>query len=395
MSKIDEKEKIANHKDERKGASSEDGSVRFTAPPESVEMDSHYDEFIKALVQDVHKTRISVVLASNSSMVLLYWNIGNAILEKQRKLGWGAKVIDRVAFDLRKEFPDMKGFSPRNIKYMRKFAEIWKDREIVQQVVAQIPWRSNLVLLEKLDNQESRIWYAKMTLKNGWSSNVLQLQIDNRAKDRIGKSVNNFEVALPSKDSDLVNHIFKDPYLFDFLGTDIPRREVEVERKLTEHIQEFLLELGQGFAFVGRQVHLELGNDDFFIDMLFYHLKLRCYVVVELKVCEFDPGFVGKLNMYVNAVNKILNHPDDKPAIGLLLVKGKNDTVVKYSLSGFTNPIGIADWREKLNGSLPDELKSSLPSIEEIEANLNDGVEKLPHGFDFAMQNLEIKHEQD
>ena len=206
-------------------------------------------------------------------------------------------------------------------------------------------------------------------------SNILQIQIESGAKERVGKSVNNFKNALPDKDSDLVDNIFKDPYLFDFLGTDIPRREIEMEKKLTEHIQEFLLELGQGFSFVGRQVHLELGGDDFYIDMLFYHLKLRCYVVVELKVCEFDPGFVSKLNMYVNAVNKILNHPDDKPAIGLLLVKGKNDTVVKYSLSGFTNPIGVSDWQGKLNDHMPEELKSSLPSIEEIEANLKNDDE--------------------
>lgn len=370
------KENEIINKDERKGFVDESGLVRFTAPPEKREMDESYNEFISLLIDNVHKTRISVVLASNSAMVILYWNIGSEILKKQKDLGWGAKVIDRIAFDLKKSFPEMKGFSPRNIKYMRKFAENWQDFAIVQQVVAQIPWRSNLILLEKVKDNESRLWYAKMTLKYGWSSTILSLQIEGKAKERMGKSINNFEVSLPDKDSDLVNHIFKDPYLFDFLGTDLPRREIEVEKKLTEHIQEFLLELGQGFAFVGRQVHLEVGEDDFYIDMLFYHLKLRCYVVVELKVCEFDPGFVSKLNMYINAVNKILNHPDDKPAIGLLLVKGKNDTVVKYSLSGFTNPIGIADWENKINESIPEELKPSLPTIEEIERELTDGADK-------------------
>lgn len=370
------KENEIINKDERNGFVDESGLVRFTAPPEKREMDESYNEFISLLIDNVHKTRISVVLASNSAMVTLYWNIGSEILKKQKDLGWGAKVIDRIAFDLKKSFPEMKGFSPRNIKYMRKFAENWQDFAIVQQVVAQIPWRSNLILLEKVKDNESRLWYAKMILKYGWSSTILSLQIEGKAKERMGKSINNFEVSLPDKDSDLVNHIFKDPYLFDFLGTDLPRREIEVEKKLTEHIQEFLLELGQGFAFVGRQVHLEVGEDDFYIDMLFYHLKLRCYVVVELKVCEFDPGFVSKLNMYINAVNKILNHPDDKPAIGLLLVKGKNDTVVKYSLSGFTNPIGIADWENKINESIPEELKPSLPTIEEIERELTDGVGK-------------------
>lgn len=180
---------------------------------------------------------------------------------------------------------------------------------------------------------------------------------------------------MPPQDSDMVSQVFKDPYLFDFLGTDVPRREAEVEQKLTEHIQEFLLELGQGFAFVGRQVHLEVGNDDFYIDLLFYHLKLRCYVVIELKACEFEPGFVSQLNMYQNAVNRILRHPDDNPTIGLLLVKGKNKTVVEYSLEGYTNPIGVADWKGKLNNVMTNEIKSCLPTVEEIEKELNVGDE--------------------
>lgn len=187
----------------------------------------------------------------------------------------------------------MTGFSPRNIKYMRKFAECWPDYEIVQQVVAQIPWRTNLKLLDKLNDPQSRIWYARQTVQNGWSSAVLDVQIQSGLMERSGKSVNNFPVALPPADSEMANQVFKVPYLFDFLGTDMPRREVEIERKLTEHIQSFLLELGQGFAIVGRQVHLEVGGQDFYIDLLFYHLKLRCYVVIELKTCEFEPGFVG------------------------------------------------------------------------------------------------------
>jgi predicted nuclease of restriction endonuclease-like (RecB) superfamily len=200
--------------------------------------------------------------------------------------------------------------------------------------------------------------------------NILDLQIQSKLIERAGKSVNNFEMALPPDDSDMVNIIFKDPYLFDFLGTDIPRRELEIEQKLTEQIQKFLLELGQGFAFVGRQVHLELGGQDFYLDLLFYHLKLRCYVVIELKANDFEPGFVSQLNMYQNIVNDILRHPDDKPTIGLLLVKGKNKTVVEYSLAGYRNPIGVADWQEKLSKELPDDLQGSLPSIEEIEKEL-------------------------
>lgn len=356
----------------RKGFADSKNRARFTAPPEMIEMGIEYSDFLSALIKKVSETRIKTVLDANSSMILLYWNIGDMILKKQNEYGWGAKVIDRISFDLKKKFPEMKGFSPRNLKYMRKFAEVWKDKAIVQQVVAQIPWHSNIVLLEKLTDNESRIWYAKMTIKNGWSSNVLDIQIQSNAITRIGKAINNFEVSLPDENSDLITSTFKDPYLFDFLGTDVPRREIEVEKKLTEHIQEFLLKLGQGFAFVGRQVHLEIGNDDFYIDMLFYHLKLRCYVVVELKVCEFEPGFLGQLNMYVNAVNKILNHPNDKPAIGLLLVKSKNNTVVEYSLEGYKNPLGVAKWQEQLDQNLSDDIKSSLPSIEEIENELKD-----------------------
>jgi predicted nuclease of restriction endonuclease-like (RecB) superfamily len=240
----------------------------------------------------------------------------------------------------------------------------------VQQGVAQLPWRSIIALIDKLKDNESRLLYAREAVKNGWSSNMLQIHIESQSLKRLGKSVNNFEVALPPVQSDMAVQIFKDPYLFDFLGTDILRRELDVEKKLTEHMEKFLLELGQGFAFVGRQVHLEVGNHDFYIDLLFYHLQLRCYVVIELKACEFNPEFVGQLSMYQNVVDDILKYPDDKPTIGLLLVKGKNKTVVEYSLAGYTHPIGVADWQDKLTKELPDDLKSSLPTIEEIEKEI-------------------------
>ena len=356
--------------DSRKRMGKDKDGVIFPVAPNLSEMSDSYLDFIEAIKKEIENQRLKVVLNANSSMICLYWNIGKAILQKQEEEGWGAKVIDRMAKDLKDAFPDMSGFSPRNIKYMRKFAECWPDFEIVQQVVAQIPWRTNRMLLDKLDTQEERIWYAHKTIENGWSSTILDLQIQSRLLERTGKSVNNFPVALPPADSDMANQIFKDPYLFDFLGTDMPRREVEIERKLTEHIQNFLLELGQGFAFVGRQVHLEVGGDDFYIDLLFYHLKLRCYVVIELKACDFEPGFISQLNMYQNVVNDILRHPSDNPTIGLLLVKGKNQTVVEYSLAGYQNPIGVAEWKNQMVKALPEELKSSLPSIEEIEKEL-------------------------
>lgn len=334
------------------------------------EMSDTYLSFIDNLKNEIEKQRLSVVLSANASMICLYWNIGKAILNKQAEEGWGSKVIDRISKDINDAFPDMNGFSPRNIKYMRKFAEVWNDYEIMQRTAAQIPWRSNILLLDKLSNQDERVWYAQKTLENGWSRDVLALQVESRLIERSGKSVNNFPIALPPADSDMADQIFKDPYLFDFLGTDVPRREVEIERKLTEHIQQFLLELGQGFAFVGRQVHLEVGGQDFYLDLLFYHLKLRCYVVIELKACDFEPGFISQLNMYQNVVNNVLRHPDDKPTIGLLLVKGKNKTVVEYSLAGYQNPIGVAQWQEQITKQLPEDLRSSLPTIEEIEKEM-------------------------
>lgn len=228
----------------------------------------------------------------------------------------------------------MKGFSPRNLKYMRAFTLAWPERQIVQQVFAQLTWSHNLILLEKLKTSEQRLWYANMAYAHGWSRNILAIQIETNAHLRFGKAQNNFPATLPPADSDMAVQIFKDPYLFDFLGTDAPRRETELERGLMSHIQKFLLELGQGFAFVGRQVHLELGDQDFYLDLLFYHLKLRCYIVVELKARNFEPGDGAQLGMYMHAVDKLLCHPNDKPTLGLLLVREKNRVLVEYALSG-------------------------------------------------------------
>jgi len=358
--------------DERNFMGREVKEVVFPVSPKKNEMDKDYFVFIDEVKQEIRRQRLRITLNANVEMVCLYWNIGNAVLRKQEDNGWGAKVIDRMSKDIRDAFPDMKGFSPGNIKYMRKFAEAWDDFEFVQRVVAQIPWRTNIVLLEKLKEKESRIWYAQKTIEYGWSKTILELQIESGLITRNGNSVNNFDMTLPPVDSDMARQVFKDPYLFDFLGTDMPRREIEIEKELTEKITHFLLELGQGFAFVGRQVHLEVGGSDFYIDMLFYHLKLRCYVVIELKAIDFEPGFVSQLSMYQNIVDDILRQEHDKKTIGLLLVKGKNETVVKYSLSGYKNPIGVAEWQNQLADIIPEEIKSSLPSIEEIEKELDD-----------------------
>lgn len=315
-------------------------------------------------------------MSANAAIVLLYWDIGRAILERQEREGWGTKVIDRLSADLREAFSDMRGLSPRNLKYMRAFAAAWSDRQIVQEVLAQITWYHNIALLEKVADPQVRLWYTRKAREEGWSRNVLVMQIESGLHDRQGKAITNFPATLPPADSDLAAQVFKDPYLFDFLGTADSRKERELEQALVDHIQRFLLELGAGFAFVGRQVLLEVGDRDFYLDLLFYHLKLRRFVVVELKAIPFDPGFVGQMNLYLSAVDDLLRHLDDKPTIGLLLCKGKDQLVVEYALRGFQKPIGVAEWETLLVESLPEELKGSLPTVEEIEAELTRRVDK-------------------
>ncbi len=340
-----------------------------------IDMPEDYAGFLRDLKVHIKTERIKAVLSANSAQILLYWEIGRGILEKQSEAGWGAKVIDRLSNDLREAFPEMNGFSPRNLKYMRKFSELWPDKELVQRVAALIPWRNNQLLLDKIKDTNQRVWYAEQNIKNGWSRDVLAVQIETALHNRIGQTANNFEVTLPPEESDMAEQIFKDPYLFDFLGTAEVRKEAELEEKLIEHLEKFLLELGQGFAFVGRQVHMEVGGDDFYIDLLFYHLKLRCYVVVELKAGKFCPGHVSQLTMYMNIVDDLIRHPDDKPTIGLLLVREKNHTVAKYALAGNEKPIGVAEWEQLITDSLPEDLKPSLPSIEEIEKELEINTE--------------------
>ena len=335
---------------------------------------SNYVEVLDEIKRRIQEERLRVVLSANSAMVVLYWDIGQLILARQEQEGWGAKVIDRLSRDLSEAYRDMKGLSPRNLKYMRAFAAAWPEREIVQEALAQIPWYHNIALLEKLSGPEERLWYARTSREQGWSHNILVLQIQNRARERHGKALCNFEDTLPPAESDMATQVFKDPYVFDFLGTADPRREQEVEQALVEHIQCFLLELGSGFAFVGRQVLLEVGDQDFYVDLLFYHLKLRAYVVIELKAVPFAPAFVGQLNLYLSAVDDLLRHPDDSPTIGLLLCRSKKRIVVEYALRHLKRPVGVAEWETKLVEKLPQELRGALPTVEEIEAAL-EGTE--------------------
>jgi predicted nuclease of restriction endonuclease-like (RecB) superfamily len=342
----------------------------FPVPPASRNLPHDYALMLEELKTRIQEERLRVVLSANAAMVLLYWDIGRVILDRQQREGWGAKVIDRLSADLQQAFPDMRGLSPRNLKYMRAFASAWPERQIVQEGLAQITWYHNIALLERLDDSKTRLWYAQKTIANGWSHSILIMQIENAAHKREGKAITNFPATLPPPDSDMAAQVFKDPYLFDFLGTADPRREKEVEQALMDHIQRFLLELGVGFAFVGRQVHLEIGSQDFYLDLLFYHLRLRCFVVVELKAVAFDPSFVGKLNLYLSAVDDLMRHPNDKPTIGLLLCRSKNRLIVEYALRDLKKPIGVAQWQTKIVKSLPKELRGSLPTIEELEKEL-------------------------
>jgi predicted nuclease of restriction endonuclease-like (RecB) superfamily len=344
----------------------------FPAAPPLSDLPEDYAEILIKIKSRIQQERLRVVMAANSAMILLYWDIGKMILERQEHASWGAKIIDRLAKDLQETFPGMKGFSPRNLKYMRAFSVAWPQREIVQEILAQITWYHNIALLEKLTGSEERLWYANEIIKNGWSRNVLSLQIESRLRERQGKAITNFRENLPLVESDIATQVFKDPYLFDFLGTADLRRECEVEQALIDHIQHFLLELGAGFAFVGRQVPLEVASHDFRIDLLFYHLKLRCFVVIELKAVPFDPSFVGQLNFYLSVVDDLLRHPDDKPTIGLLLCRTKDKLVVEYALRDLNKPIGVAEWETRIVKELPKELESSLPTIEELEKEINE-----------------------
>jgi len=330
---------------------------------------SGYDELLQDIKNRVKTSRIRAALAVNRELVLLYWGIGRDILKRQSEQGWGAKVIERLAADLRHEFPDMTGLSARNLKYMRAFAEAWPDEAIVQQVVAQIPWGHNVRLLDYVKTSDERLWYAKAVTEYGWSRNVLVHQIESGLYKRQGKATTNFEKALPSPQSDLARELLKDPYDFEFLTLQRDAEERALEKGLITHIRQFLLELGAGFSFLGSQYHLEIGGQDFYIDLLFYHVKLRCYVVIELKTGAFKPEYAGKLNFYLAAVDDMLRHPDDAPTIGILLCKQKGEKVIaEYALRGMSAPIGVSEY--KVTEVLPELLKNSLPTIEQLEIEL-------------------------
>jgi predicted nuclease of restriction endonuclease-like (RecB) superfamily len=327
-----------------------------------------YTEFVRDLKRRIKESQLKAAISANTELILLYWDIGKEILERQEKEGWGAKIIERLAVDLKNEFPDMKGFSPRNLKYMRKFASLYPDFEFVQQAVAQIPWGHTVRLMELVKNAKQREWYIFKIKEHGWSRDILVHQIESGLYHRQGKGVSNFSRTLPSPQSDLARQTLKDPYLFDFLMLENDAEEREIEKQLTHHITKFLLELGAGFAFVGRQYHLEISGNDYYIDLLFYHLKLKCYVVIELKGGKFKPEYAGKLNFYLSAVDDLLKGNNNNPSIGIILCRTKDKVLAEYSLRDINKPIGVSDY--KLTHAIPEEFKSSLPSIEELESEL-------------------------
>lgn len=356
-----------------------DGEARFTAVPTRADLPVGYAETLAALKNTLAQARLRTVLAANSALVTAYWEMGRAILARQQVEGWGAKVIDRLSSDLRAEFPGMTGLSPRNLLFMRSFAEAWPDPAMLKQPVSLLPWGHIVKLIQRLKTPADREWYARQAVTEGWSRATLDVQIDLRAHLRTGQAQHNFPATLPAADSDLAAETFKDPYVFDFLGTADLRRERELESALTGHIQKFLLELGAGFAFVGRQVHLEVGDQDFYLDLLFYHTRLRRYVVVELKSGDFEPGYVGQMSLYLSAVDDLLRHRDDQPTIGLLLCKKRNKLVVEYALRGLEKPVGVANWTTRLTESLPGDLAPSLPTVEQLEAELaSDVTDAMP-----------------
>lgn len=375
---------------------------------------SSYAPLLADLKARVRAAQVKAAVSVNRELILLYWHIGREILRAQKAQGWGTKVVERLAKDLAAEFPEMGGFSRANLLRMRNFYDTWKPFEIMSQAVTQVTspivaqpvrllrkgvgnqqaapivaqavgqldeppdplgflsWSANLILLEKLKDPATRLWYARKTLENGWSRAVLTVQIESQLHERSGKAITNFALTLPPAQSDLAREALKDPYTFDFLSLSEEAHERDLERGLVEHVQKLLLEMGAGFAFVGRQVALEVGDEDFYLDLLFYHLRLRCFVVVDLKMKPFEPEFAGKMNFYLSAVDDQMRHQDDAPTIGLLLCKdAKNKLKVEYALRDVKKPIGVAEWQTRLVESLPKKLQGSLPTIADIERELN------------------------
>lgn len=332
----------------------------------------NYNEFLETLKSEIKKSQARAISSVNKELITLYWKIGKAIILNQENLGWGSKVIPQLSLDLKQEFPNIKGFSERNLKYMKKLAEEYSTEEIVQQVVAQLSWSHNLVLMDRIKAVDERLWYISKCVENQWSRNVLIHQIESGLyiRQELAHKTTNFGKVLNELHRESAIEIIKDPYIFDFITIEEEMKERDIEKQLVNRITNFLLELGSGFAFLGNQYHLNVGNEDFYLDLLFYHIKLKCYVVIELKTGKFKPEYAGKLNFYLAAVDELIKTEDDRPSIGIILCKEKNKTIVEYALKDMTKPIGVSEY--KLSEEIPTELKSSLPSIEDFEKELDE-----------------------
>jgi predicted nuclease of restriction endonuclease-like (RecB) superfamily len=346
-----------------------------------MQLDNEYKNWINELKLKVRSAQIKAAIAVNKELILFYWDLGNMLSEKIKTSNWGDKVLENVSNDLKDEFPDINGLSERNLKYCRYFFEFYSQsigQQIVaqntnellirQQLVAQIPWGHNIQIFSKSKTLEEAIFYIQKTKENNWSRDVLSLQIKSNLFQRLGSSITNFSNTLPEPFSDLAQQTLKDPYIFDFLQLSESYKERDIENQLVNHIKKFLLELGKGFAFVGQQYHLEIADKDYYIDLLFYHIKLKCYVVIELKNTTFIPEYAGKLNFYLSAVDTLLKDSDDKPTIGILLCREKNNLEAEFALRDINKPMGVSEF--ELTNILPENLKSSLPTIEELEQNL-------------------------
>ncbi|MEO6831150.1 MAG: PDDEXK nuclease domain-containing protein [Chitinophagaceae bacterium] len=329
-----------------------------------------YSSLLQDIKLAIRKAQVRATFAVNAEMILLYWETGKMIAERQSQEGWSSKVIPNLAKDLKNEFRDLKGYSERNMGYMLRFAKEYPDKSILQQAVAKLPWGHNIILIEKEKDLQTRIWYAQQCIENQWSRDALANQIKNKLYDRQGKAISNFSNTLPEAFSALAQQALKDPYIFDFLSLDTDYREKDIENQLIQHVSKFLLELGKGFAFVGQQFHLKLAENDYYLDLLFYHTRLKCYVVIELKNTKFQPEYTGKLNFYLSAVDSLVKMPDDNPTIGLLLCKEKNTIEAEFALRDINKPIGVSEYLIAEN--LPENLKSSLPTIDELENEFID-----------------------
>jgi len=330
--------------------------------------DKSYKKIFNNVKLEILNSQYKAVQIVNKELIFMYWHIGKIILENSR---WGNKFINNLSVDLKLEFPNISGFSTRNLKYMRKFAKEYPNFEFVQQVVAQIPWGHNIILLDKIKNIDERKWYIQQNITNGWSRNMLEMQINSKLYERqaIAEKSTNFKATLSDTQSNLALQTIKDPYIFDFISLKNKKKELEIESAMIERIKDVLVELGRGFAFIGNQYKLTVDNKDYFIDLLFYHLKLKCYIVVELKVREFEPTDAEQLNFYLSAIDDLVKEKDDNPSIGLLLCKTKDKFTVEYALKDINKPIGVSEY--KLLEDIPEYLSSQLPKAEDIALHIN------------------------